>query len=56
MPHKKARIEAIAAAKAAGQLFHATGGSHLNSDEYFKSRVLLQHKERTKELEKEKGV
>ena len=54
MPHTKAHIESIAAAKDAGQLFHATGGSHLNSDDCFKSRVLLQQKERTKELEKEK--
>ena len=54
MPQKKARIEAIAAAKAAGQFFHAMGGSHLNSDDYFKSRVLLQRKERIKDLEKDK--
>ena len=54
MPQKKARIEAIAADKATGQLFHATGGSHINSDDYFKSRVSLKCKERIKELEKEK--
>ena len=37
VPQTKALIEAIAAAKAAGQFFNATGGSHLNSDDYFKS-------------------
>ena len=54
VPQTKARIESIAAAKAAGQFFHATGGSHLNSDDYFKSWVLLQRKDKIKELEKEK--
>ena len=54
MPQTKVHIEAIAAAKAAGQFFHATGGSHLNYDDYFKSRVLIQRKEQIKELEKEK--
>ena len=54
VPQTKARIEAVDAAKYAGQLFHATGGSHLNSDYYFKSRVFLQRKEQIKELEKEK--
>ena len=47
---QKARIDALANAKAAGQLFHATGGSHLNSDDYFKSRVFLQRKAHIKEL------
>ena len=54
MNQTKARIEAIAAAKSAGRFFHATGGSHLNSYDYFKSRVLLQRKEQIKKLEKEK--
>ena len=54
VPQTKARIEAVAAAKYAGQFFHAMGGSHLNSDDYFKSRVFLQRKERIKELQKEK--
>ena len=54
MPQTNAHIEAIAVAKYAGKFFHATGGSHLNSDDYFKSQVLLQHKERIKELEKDK--
>ena len=54
VPQTKARIEAIAVTKSTGQFFHATGGSHLNSGEYFKIRVLLQCKEWIKELEKEK--
>jgi hypothetical protein len=34
-PHSKDRIEAIKKAKTAGQMFYATGGRHLNSDEFF---------------------
>ena len=47
---KKACIEAIAVAKSTGRSFHATGGSYINSDDYFKSRVLLQRKDQIKEL------
>ena len=54
MPYTKAGIEAIAAAKAAGQFFHVMGGSNLNYDDYFKSQVLLQRKELIKEQDKEK--
>ena len=54
VPQTKARIEAIAAAKSVGRLFHATGGSHLNYDDYFKSWLLLQLKETIKELDKYK--
>ena len=54
VPQTKVRIEAVDAAKYAGQFFHAMGGSHLNSDDYFKSRVFLQRKERIKELMKDK--
>ena len=50
----KVWIEAIAAAKAAGRFFHATGGSYLNSDGYLKVRLLLQLKEHIKELDKDK--
>ena len=54
MPQIKACIEAIAVSKDVGQLFYSTGGSHLNSDDHFKSRVLLQRKDLIKELEKDK--
>ena len=30
-------IQAIVDAKGTGGIFHATGGEHLNSDDYFKS-------------------
>jgi len=35
--HSKERILAIKSAKAAGQMFFATGGQHLNSDEFFQA-------------------
>ena len=35
-------------------MFHATGGEHLNSDDYFKSRALIKRRICIKELEKEK--
>ena len=54
MTQTKAPIEAIALSKASGQLYHSTGDSNLNSDDYFKIWLLLQHKQRIKELEKEK--
>jgi len=38
--HSKERIEAIRKCKCAGQLFHATGGTHLNSNEFFKAKAL----------------
>ena len=31
------QVKAIANAKSPDQLFHGTGGNHLNSDDYFKS-------------------
>ena len=34
-------IEAMADAKADGQLFHTSGVSYLNSSNYFKTRVLF---------------
>jgi hypothetical protein len=34
-PHSKDCIEAIKEAKTAGQMFYATSGRHLNSDEFF---------------------
>jgi hypothetical protein len=37
-------------AKTAGQMFHATGGRHLNLDEFFKARALSEREARTKEL------
>ena len=34
-PHSKERIQAIKKAKSAGQLFYATGGGHVNTNEFF---------------------
>jgi hypothetical protein len=49
-PHSKERVQAIKDAKTAGQLFFATGGKHLNSDEFFQARALIEREMRTKEL------
>jgi hypothetical protein len=46
-PHSQDRVNAIKKAKTAGQMFYATGGKHLNTDEFFKATAL---KERDKEL------
>ena len=53
-PHILERIQAIVDAKGVDGMFHATGGEHLNSDDYFKSRALIKRRIRIKELEKEK--
>ena len=53
-PHALERIQAIVDAKGAGEIFHGTGGEHLNSDDYFKSRALIKRSICIKELEKGK--
>ena len=55
-PQSAARIQAIASAKAAGQMFHATGGEHLNSDDYFKSRALIERTSTIKQIETDKQL
>ena len=40
VPNTKERIKAIRNAKSSGQMFYATGGQHLNSDDFFKARAL----------------
>jgi len=35
-------------------MFHVTGGQHLNSDDFFKIRALLERRLRIKELQDEK--
>jgi len=47
-------IQAIVGTKGSGVIFHATGGKHLNSDDYFKSRALIRRRIRIKELETKK--
>jgi DNA-binding transcriptional MerR regulator len=53
-PLSQERIEAIKQAKTAGQLFHATGGRHLNSDEFFKARELKRREEEVAKMEEAK--
>jgi hypothetical protein len=48
------RVLAIKAAKTAGQLFFATGGNHLNSDDFFRARALAARDEEIKTLLKRK--
>jgi len=50
VPQSRERIVAIKDAKAPGQMFHATGGQHLNSNEFFQAR------EHFKRLEEAKGI
>jgi len=54
VPQSKERIVAIKNAKAAGQMFFATGGQHLNSDEFFQAREHSQRLETAKKIQEEK--
>ena len=54
-PQTQERIEAIAKAKGAGQLFHVTGGEHISSNDFFKSRALTEKKEQVEKMEQEKS-
>jgi hypothetical protein len=53
-PHSDLRVAAVKNAKTAGQLFHATGGHHLNSNDFFKANALKVRDTRCKELETKK--
>ena len=53
-PHSQERIELLAAANTHGAKFTATGGSHLTTDDFFKSIEIPKRKKEIKELEKEK--
>ena len=50
-PYTIERQEAILQAKTAGQLFHATGGTMLNSEDMFRARALSSRKKEIEELE-----
>lgn len=50
--HSKERIAAIKTAKSAGQMFYATGGRHLNSDEFFQAQELKRRELEIAEIEK----
>ena len=51
VPFSKERIQAIQKAKTAGQLFHATHGRHLNSEDFFAARAQTERDVRIEELE-----
>jgi hypothetical protein len=52
--HSRERIDAIKKAKSAGQMFYATGGRHLNSDEFFRAQEEKQRDAKIAALEKKK--
>ena len=51
VPHSKECLDAIRAAKTAGQLFHATGGTMLNSSDMFRAKAMDQQKKEMEKLE-----
>jgi hypothetical protein len=53
-PHSSARVKMIKNAKTAGQLFFATGGQHLNSNDFFRARTLADREAKVKLLEAKK--
>jgi len=54
VPHSKERIALLQRSSTAGQLFHATHGEHLNSDDFFVAKAKTERDARTKQLEKTK--
>jgi hypothetical protein len=50
-PFSQQRVKAIKEAKTAGQLFYATGGRHINSDEFYKARELKKREPQIKAME-----
>ena len=53
-PNSKERIKAIKDAKTAGQLFYATSGQHINSDEFFKAKALAVREAKLKDMKDRK--
>ena len=53
-PRSFERINAIKEAKTAGQVFFATGGRHLNSDEFFQARALAKREDELKVVQDSK--
>ena len=49
--HSKERVLLLQSAKTAGALFHATGGTHINSDDFFRSRAMKDRENEIKKLE-----
>ena len=55
-PESKERVQALKKAKTAGQMFYATGGRHINADEFFVATELKQREEKIKKMEDAKAV
>ena len=53
-PHTQERIELLAAAHTHGAKFTATGGSHLTTDDFFKSIEIPKRKKEIREMETDK--
>jgi len=53
-PHSLERVALMAEAKSHGQLFCATGGSHVTSDNFFKAMEVPIRKKQIKEMEEDK--
>jgi hypothetical protein len=51
MPNTLERQQAMKKASSAGQTFHATGGGHLNSDDFFKAAELKARENKVKAME-----
>jgi len=55
-PQSKERIELLAKAKSAGQIFAVTHGEHLNSEDFFKSRAVEERKKLADRMLKDKRL
>lgn len=55
-PHSLHRLHALKEVKTAGQMFFATGGEHLNSDDFFQANELSRRDAKLKELTKKKAA
>jgi len=56
VPNAKTRAQAIRDAKSSGMMFYATGGQHLNSDDFFIARALPKREGEASAMLKEKEV
>jgi len=54
VPNSKERIKAIQRAKTSGQMFYATGGQHLNAEDFFKAKALTEREAKAAVVEKTK--
>lgn len=56
VPHSKERLETLKKVKGAGGHFYATGGEHLNTDDVFRSKTLLERDTKIAALEARKAL